>query len=116
MNIYKILFSEKSMKGKIIRIEDYIKKMIILHCKEKFWIEWYGAYDIDPKNLVFLICVQTDKMKKQLELESDLINSIRFLLNKYNYPDEAIKYVHIGFESQETVDRESQGDWYIHLK
>lgn len=116
MKIYKSLFSAKSMKGKILRIEDDIKKLIKPVCTEKFWIDWYGAYDIDPKNLVFWICVQSDEMKQKLESDSDLINTIRLLLDKYDYPEQARKYVHIGFESQETVDRESNGDWYLHFK
>ena|SRR5690606_3017183 len=116
MNIYKSLFSANSMKGKIFRIEDDIKRVIKQVCKEKFWIEWYGAYDIDPKNLVFWICLQTDEIKEKLESDSDLTNTIRLLFDKHDYPEQARKHVHIGFESQETVDRESNGDWYLHFK
>lgn len=104
------------MKGKIIRIEDDIKKLIKPHCKEKFWIERYGEYNINPKNLVFWICVQTDKMKEKLKSHSDLENALRLLLDRYDYPIQARKHVHIGFESQETVNRESNGDWYLHFK
>ncbi|TRX51639.1 hypothetical protein FNH22_24060 [Fulvivirga sp. M361] len=116
MNIYKNLFSEKSMKGKILRIKDDIEKLIKPICNEKFWVEWYGAYDIDPKNLVFWGCVQTDETKERFESNSDLMNNFRLLLDKYDYPEQARKHVHIGFESQETVDRESDGDWYLHFK
>lgn len=116
MNIFKSIFFSESLKGKIIRIENEIKQLVMLVCKEKFWIEKYGAYDIDPKNLVFWICVQTDKVKKELENNSNLENDIKFLLDKYNYPKSARKHLHIGFESQETVNRESQGDWYLHFK
>ncbi|QLG44899.1 hypothetical protein [Costertonia aggregata] len=116
MNIYKNLFSAKSMKGKILRIKDDIEKRIKPICEEKFWVEWYGAYDIDPKNLVFWVCVQTDETKERLKSNSDLMNNIRLLLDKYDYSEQARKHVYIGFESQETVDRESDGDWYLHFK
>ena len=35
---------------------------------------------------------------------------------KHDYPADAQNNVHIGFESQETVDRESDGNWYLHFK
>jgi len=38
------------------------------------------------------------------------------LLKKHNYPIYALQFVYIGFESQETVDRESNGNWYHHFK
>ena len=116
MKIFKYLFSEKSMKGKILRIKDDIKKIIKPICREKFWVEWYGAYDVDPKNLVFWICVQTDETKERFAADSGLLKTIRSLLNKYDYPENARDSVYIGFESQETVDRESSGDWYLHFK
>ncbi|GAA0875181.1 hypothetical protein GCM10009118_15900 [Wandonia haliotis] len=116
MKIYQYLFSAKSMKGKILRIKVGIYSLVEPICKEKFWIHWYGAYNLDPKNVVFWICVKTDREKEKLELDLDLMEKIRFLLVKYNYPEEARKYVYIGFESQETVNRESNGDWYLHFK
>ena len=104
------------MKDKILRIKGDIEKLIKSICEEKFWVEWYGAYDIDPKNLAFWICVPTDETKERLELNSDLMDNIRLLFDKYDYPEQARKHVHIGFESQEAVDRESNGDWYLHFK
>ncbi|MDR1153695.1 MAG: hypothetical protein LBL04_03210 [Bacteroidales bacterium] len=104
------------MKRKIIDIEDDIKKIIVFVCDEKFWISWYGAYDIDPKHLVFWICVETDEMKLKLQSNITLINKLRNLLIKHNYPEQARPFVYIDFESQETVDRESRGNWYHHFK
>lgn len=104
------------MKDIISRIVKDIKSLVNPICEEKFWVEWYGAYDIDPKNLVFWICVQTDKTKKRFESDPNLSNNIRPLFENYNYPDQAREHVYIGFESQETVNRESNGDWYLHFK
>ncbi len=103
-------------KRKILDIVDDIKLIIRSLCEEKFWIDWYGAYNIDPKNLVIWICVESDKIKSKLESNPELVNKLRETIVKYNYPEQAIPFVHIGFESQETVDRESKGNWYLHFK
>ena len=116
MGIFNIFQSENSLKGKIKTIEKEIKKIVSIVCNEKLSLQWYGAYEIDPKHLVFWVCVDTDKMKSQLETNENLNNQLRDLLVKYEYPKDAISSVHIGFESQETVDRDSKGDWYLHFK
>jgi hypothetical protein len=46
----------------------------------------------------------------------ELMSALRALLERHEYPSESQKFVHIGFESQETVDRESKGNWYYHFK
>ena len=104
------------MKRKILDIVDNIKIIIQSFCKEKFWINWYGAYDVDPQNLVIWICVQTDNTKFKLESNPELNTQLRDILSKYNYPVHARSAVHIGFESQETIDREANGNWYEHFK
>lgn len=114
INILKNLYSPNSLKRKIIDVVDDMK--IIIQCKEKFWIDWYGAYEIDPKNLVIWICVETDEIKLRLQSNHELMNKLKGTLVKHNYPLNARPFVHIGFESQETVDKESNGSWYEHFK
>lgn len=104
------------MKRKIIDIKEDIEKLISPLCDEKFWIEWYGAYYINPENLVFWICVQTDKMKSTLKSDTMLGNEMRKILYKHNYPEKACPSVFIDFESQETVNRDSGGSWFKHFK
>lgn len=116
INILKFFYSPSSTKRKILDVVDSIKLIIKPFCEEKYWIYWYGAYDIDPKNLVIWICVKSDKVKSKLESTQELRNKLRVILIKHNYPKEAISFVYIGFESQETVDRESNGNWYHHFK
>jgi hypothetical protein len=104
------------MKSRILAIKKEIEKIISTICKEKFDVLWYGAYDIDPKNLVFWICVNSDDEKQRLELNKELIKTLRGLFEKYDYPEKARALVHIGFESQETVERDSNGDWQSYFK
>jgi len=116
MGFFKFLYSKDSVKRKILDIKDEIQKTIEAVCDEKFWVIWYGAYQIDPKNLVFWICVKSDRMKLKLISDKELYSKLRQLLSTYDYPAEAIAYVGIDFESQETVDRVSDGSWYVHFK
>lgn len=79
-------------------------------------IHWYGAYHIDPKYLVIWVCVKTDKEKIALSSDAGLLMRLRMVLDDVEYPKAARKSVHIGFESSETVNRESEGNWYQHFK
>jgi len=97
-------------------IERAITDEVGRHAKEKFWVTHYGANHIHPKHLVYWIVVVSDYEKHRLEADSDLMAVLRSLLMKYDYPIEGRDGVHIGFESQETVDRESDGNFYHHWK
>lgn len=116
MHLLKYLNPKKSTKRKILDIRDDIKKLLKHNYREKFNVIYYGAYDIDPRHLVFWICVESDKLKELLTKDHWLNDQLRMLLEKHDYPGEAQPFVHIGFESQETVDRESGGNWYHHFK
>lgn len=99
-----------------LRIEKAIESLTASETKEKFWVTHYGANDIHPKHLVYWICVQSDAEKERLQTDSDLYRRLRRLLVEHDYPISGRSEVHIGFESQETVDRESGGNWYHHWK
>jgi uncharacterized damage-inducible protein DinB len=116
INPPKYPYDKILIKGKILNIKGDIEKLIKPICSERFFVDWYGAYDINPKHLVYWICVQSDKMKNRLSGNIELMTALRALLEKHDYPAESQKFVHIGFESQETVDRESKGNWYYHFK
>jgi hypothetical protein len=65
---------------------------------------------------VYWICVRTDAERDRLASDPNLVASLRQTLVECAYPLEGRSEVHIGFESQETVDRESEGNWWYHWK
>lgn len=106
MDIKKITEKAQSLISQIIKDE----------VQEKHWVTHYGANDIHPKHLVYWICVQSDKERDRLTSDKQLTKRLRDTLNVVNYPEEGREFVFIGFESQETVDRESNGNWWHHWK
>jgi hypothetical protein len=117
MGILDLLYWKKdSLKMKIQNIKKDFEIIVLKFCSEKFSVLHYGEYRINPKHLVFWITVETDKMKSKLIENKVLNNELRNVLVQNHYPEEALYDIHIGFESQETVDRESNGDWYLHFK
>jgi len=122
VKIYKY-FRVKNEKGskaelnkKIIQIKREIKELVKPYCTEEYSIDCYGTYEINPKNLACLVSVQSDEMKERLKANVELNNALRNTLITNEYPIEALDNVYIDFESQETVDRESNGDWHLHLQ
>ena len=105
MGIFSFFQSKNSLKRKIEIIEEEMKNLIAAGFDEKFFLFHYGAYEINPKHLVFWICIDTDRTKERLEGDKQLNSQLKNILVKNKYPKEAITNVYIGFESQETVDR-----------
>lgn len=116
MGIFDFFQPKNSLKRKVIKIKKSIEAIISNACNEKFSVIQYGAYEINPKHLVYWICVDTDEIKDKLSNDKSLNDLLRNTLIIAEYPKEALNDVFIGFESQETVKRESGGDWYLHFK
>jgi hypothetical protein len=98
------------------RIQEEIKRVMASQTVEPFWMTHYGANDIHPRHLVCWIVVRTDQEKARLEQDAELMQQLRGLLVAHDYPVEGRDSVHIGFESHETVDRVTNGDFYVYWK
>ena len=108
--------SVDALNQKIAAIEQAIEAAVQSVARESFWMFHYGATDIDPRHLVYWICVRSDAERDRLAADTALVAALRGLLVTHDYPAKARRHVHIGFESQETVDRESNGHWWHHWK
>lgn len=103
------------LKWKVWRIEAGLKSLLKqAGVKPLVWS--FGAYDIDPKHLVFVVGVPTDKEKDNLMADSRLGDKMKSLLEKFNWPIAARKHIVFDIESQETVDRKTNGNWWHHYK
>lgn len=103
------------LKWKVWRIERAIRQS--LKCagiKPNVWS--FGAYYIDPRHLLFVVGVQNDSERDRLRADSSFVDSLRGLLARHNWPVSARKYVYFDIESQETIDRENDGNWWYHYK
>lgn len=109
-------FKKVKLSISIFNIKRAVKTKINKVCKENFWIDIYGSYYLCPNNLVLLIAVQTDSLKSDLILNQGLKKSIEDIFIKHQYPNNSIGKIQIYFESQETVNNESKGDWHLHLQ
>ncbi len=103
------------LKWKIWRIEAAIKVLVKAEGYKPF-VWSFGAYYIEPKHLVFVVGVPTDEEKNILKENNNFIHSLNILLVKFGWPEKARKHVIFDIESQETVDRENNGNWWYHYK
>ena len=103
------------LKWKIWKIESALKNLVRAEgFKPMVWS--FGAYYIDPKHLVFVVGVPTDDAKESLRSSSSFTASVTELLGRFNWPIQARPEVVFDIESQETVDRENNGNWWHHYK
>ena len=97
--------SEKAMKA-LLQARGFSKTRLI----------HYGAVDIHPNNLAIWVIVQTDEVKNRMISDPDLLATCGEILAGQGYPGSSMEFIHIGVESEETINRESAGNWYLHFK
>ena len=102
------------LEDKINAIEAEMEDIVQTLTSEAVWTTHYGAFDIDPKHLVYKICLKSDAERIRLATDADLKNQLRDLLEKHDYPEQARSKVYIGFESEEAINRESGGNPWRH--
>jgi hypothetical protein len=103
------------LKWKIFRIESAIRQLV--RSQGMLPSVWsFGAYYIDPKHLVFVVGVPSDAERDSLQSNPEFHDQLLTLLCRFNWPDTARSAVIFDIESEETVDRESGGNWWYHYK
>jgi hypothetical protein len=103
------------LKLTIWRIERGLRRMLRARgIKPLVWS--FGAYYIDPKHMVFVVGVPTDDEKHALLNDTQFKADMRDLLDQYRWPEHARKFVIFDIESDETVRRETGGNWWYHYK
>ena len=103
------------LKLKIWRIESNLKALLKPAGIEP--IVWsFGAYYIDPRHLVFVVGVPSDRERDSLRRNKNFLSEMKGLLVRVNWPASAREHVHFDIESQETVNRENNGNWWLHYK
>ena len=103
------------LRWKIYRISQAARRLVEARgVKCNVW--WFGAYYIDPKHLVFVLAVPEDLERDTLRSDAPLISALRRLLVDFSWPERARTDVSFDIESNETVQRESNGHWWHHYK
>ena len=95
------------------------KKNILEIARQKYEcsnVFTFGATDIDPKNLAIWVTTDSDSQRDTLINDAGFQKDVRDILRKNNYPEESIPLVVITFESEETVKRDYEGNWWYVVK
>jgi hypothetical protein len=99
----------------ISRARQEIQRIARQYCQQAEVFS-FGATDIDPRHLAIWIATQTDEERDQMRATSDLIPTFQRVLIAAGYPSAAVPEVAFEFESQETVDRDYEGNWWYAVK
>jgi hypothetical protein len=87
-------------------VAEGIQALVASHAKEES--------DVIRFYTLFTVRVQTDVEKKRFASDSTFLRQAKEFLDKHASPFAHLIEIH--FESRETVDRESDGNWLRHLK
>jgi hypothetical protein len=104
-----------AVEKRIHRVEDRLRRHLEPRSYGKLWVHHFGATDIDPRHLVICVCVATDQERTEL-VNAGIAARVRLWLKEEGYPAEAIQGVGVSVDSQETVDRDWNGNWYQYYK
>ncbi len=99
-------------KKKIDHILDAAKRIYTVN-GGKGTLVTFGAWDVDPRLLGFVYQVATDAERDKLKERAVLLQSLAGLPAQHGWPADACADVVFEIESQETIDRDNEGNWSI---
>lgn len=79
-------------------------------------VTWTGAVAISPKYLSIWLRTDKDFEREILKNDSTLRPAIDDILRGVGYPRECIPEIGLAIQSQQTVDRDSGGNWFLAMK
>jgi hypothetical protein len=104
------------LSPKIFMAKRRIRQLALTRGIQPKWISSIGAIDVDPKHLAFWIATDKDWERDELLGGLSFRNDCLEALLRCGYPEEAVPFVAVAVESQQTVDRDSFGRWYWAMK
>jgi hypothetical protein len=88
-----------------------VKDVALQRCPDVRVFSRKGAIKISPGYLAFWIATKTDADAEMLRGDASFLPALRNALLAAGYPVDAVPYVRFPVESQETVDRDYNGNW-----
>lgn len=105
-----------ALKKIIGQAEREIEALAVAHGHAATGIFSHGAADIHPRHLAFWLTFDTDAGRDLFLNDRPLLDAIRAKLVALGYPETAVPHVGVTAESQETVDRDFEGNWRYAMK
>jgi hypothetical protein len=78
-------------------------------CGHELRVEWFGAYDADPGNLVFWLFTETEEVRQQIERDQEFWAKLRSFFVQYRYPAAGRDTVFFGVESRKSPNASAHG-------
>lgn len=107
--------SKSDILAKIRMLEKELKIIVENSCN-KVHVFSFGAIDSEPKYLTVWIVAETDNVKNIIINTLEINKKFEDILIKIDCHEDAKKHITFTVESQETVDRDYEGNWWNVIK
>lgn len=108
---------DEYLRDVINKVGEIVKNEMLSRGYEILFVFPIGAIEIDPKYLSYWFATKKDSDRDELlNKASEIKGLVHYYLEIDGYPNESIIYTSCTFESQETVERDFNGNWYYAMK